>query len=329
MKKLASLLLALAMLLVSAGCGAQTPAPGGESVDMNVYVLSGPTGIGALPLRRQAEDGAALHNTYHFTMTGANDEVVAAVSSGQADVACVATNLAAALYNKTGGGVKVLAVNTLGVLYLLTLNAQIESAADLAGKTIYSPGQGANPEYVLRYVLQGNGLDPDKDVTVRFVGEGSELLTVWQSEPDAVILAPQPVATTLVMQNEGARTALDMTEEWDKVSGGESTLMMGCVIVREAFLTEHEEAVRGFLTDYAASIETAATDVEGTAQLCEAYGIIPKAALAAKAIPFCGLTYLDGDEMKAGLSGYLSVMFDAAPKSVGGALPDDGFYYGG
>lgn len=330
MKKIVSLLLALAMVFALAACGQKTePAPApAEPVDMNVYVLSGPTGIGAVNLRAKAEAGEALANNYTVTMTGANDEVVAAVSNGDADIACVATNLAATLYNKTQGGVKVLAVNTLGVLSMLTNGTELTAVADLKGKTIYSPGQGANPEYILRYVLQGNGLDPDKDVTIQFVGEGSELLSVWQSDPEAVIMAPQPVATALLMQNEGSAKAFDMTEEWNKVSGGDSTLMMGCVIVRTAFLEEHPEAVDSFLVDYAMSIEAAQTDLEGTAALCEQYGIIPKAPLAMKAIPQCGLTYVAGADMKAQLGGYLQVMFDANPKSVGGALPADDFYYG-
>ena len=330
MKKIVSLLLALAMVFALAACGQKTePAPApAEPVDMNVYVLAGPTGIGAVNLRAKAEAGEALANNYTVTMTGAHDEVVAAVSNGDADIACVATNLAATLYNKTQGGVKVLAVNTLGVLSMLTNGTELTAVADLKGKTIYSPGQGANPEYILRYVLQGNGLDPDKDVTIQFVGEGSELLSVWQSDPEAVIMAPQPVATALLMQNEGSAKAFDMTEEWNKVSGGDSTLMMGCVIVRTAFLEEHPEAVDSFLVDYAMSIEAAQTDLEGTAALCEQYGIIPKAPLAMKAIPQCGLTYVAGADMKAQLGGYLQVMFDANPKSVGGALPADDFYYG-
>ena len=362
-KKMVSLLLALALVFALAACGAkektaestqaaeteetaqtteaaeteeasETTAPETEPAqtaapaDINLYVLSGPTGIGAVNLRAKAEAGEALANRYHVTMTGANDEVVAAISNGEADIACVATNLAATLYNKTQGGVQVLAVNTLGVLSILTNGEELSSVADLAGKTIYSPGQGANPEYILRYVLQGNGIDPDADVSIQFVGEGSELLSVWENDPEAVIMAPQPVATTLLMQNEGAVSAFDMTEEWDKISGGESTLMMGCVIVRTDFLKENPEAVAGFLTDYQASIEAASADLEGTAALCEQYGIIPKAPLAMKAIPKCGLTFMSGEEMKAGLSGYLSVMFDANPKSVGGQLPGDDFYYG-
>ena len=332
-KSIVNLLLALTLALSLTACGTQantepeqpddTPAP----AEVNLYVLSGPTGIGAMNLWAAADAGET-QNTYHITMPGANDEVVAAISNGDADIAAVATNLAATLYNKTSGGVTVLAVNTLGVLSLLGNGQEIASIADLAGKTIYAPGQGANPEYILRYVLSGNGLDPDKDVTIQFVGEGSELLTVWQTDPEAVIMAPQPVATSILMQNENARTLFNMTDEWDKVSGGDSTLMMGCVIVRNEFLQENPGAVALFLQEYAASIEKAQSDVEGTAALCEQYGLIPKAALAKAAIPSCGLTFVTGAEMKSALSGYLQVMFDADPKSVGGAMPGDDFYYG-
>lgn len=331
MKRFLSLLLVLVLVLCLAACAQQDVVVGQEQterepMDVNVYVLSGPTGIGAMNLWAQADAGETF-DRYHFTMPGANDEVVAAISNGTADIACVATNLAATLYNKTDAGVICLAVNTLGVLHLLTNGEALDSIADLAGKTIYLPGQGANPEYILRYVLNGNGLDPDSDVTLSFVGEGSELMTVWQNEPTAVILAPQPVATSILMQYENAAEAFDMTEEWDKVSGGDSTLMMGCVIVRKDFCAQYPQTVKDFMEEYAASIEAAQTDAAETAQLCEKFGVIPKAALAEKAIPHCGLTYVDGDEMKAQLSGYLQVMFDADPKSVGGKLPGDDFYY--
>ena len=334
-RAIVSLLLALTLALSLTACGGQANSEPEQpetqeeltAAEINLYVLSGPTGIGAMNLWAAADAGETK-NTYHITMPGANDEVVAALSKGDADIAAVATNLAATLYNKTEGGVTVLAVNTLGVLSLLSNGQEAATVSELKGKTIYAPGQGANPEYILRYVLTGNGLDPDKDMTLRFVGEGSELLTVWQSDPEAVIMAPQPVATSILMQNENAKTLFDMTEEWGKIAGGDSTLMMGCVIVRNEFLQANPGAVELFLQEYAASIEKAQFDVEGTAALCEQYGLIPKAALAQKAIPSCGLTFVTGAEMKTGLSGYLQVMFDANPKSVGGALPGDGFYYG-
>ena len=331
MKRVLCFLLAGILLLCLTACGEQDVVAGAEqrereAIDVNIYVLSGPTGIGAMNLWAKSDSGETF-DRYHFTMPGSNDEVVAAVSNGTTDIACVATNLAATLYNKTDAGVICLAVNTLGVLHLLTNDEGLDSIADLAGKTIYLPGQGANPEYILRYVLTGNGLDPDSDVTLSFVGEGSELLTVWQSEPDAVIMAPQPVATSIRMKYENAAEAFDMTEEWDKIAGGDSTLMMGCVIVRDEFCAQYPQTVEAFMQEYAASIELAQTDVAGTAALCEQYGLIPKAALAEKAIPACGVTYMDDDAMKQQLSGYLQVMFDANPKSVGGKLPGDDFYY--
>ncbi len=328
MKKIVSMMLAALMVLSLVGCAGQMPLDEEATAEMNVYVLSGPTGIGAMNLWAKSDAGET-ENTYHFTMPAENTEVVAAISKGEADIAAVATNLAATLYNKTDSGITVLAVNTLGVLGMYTNGQSMNSIADLKGKTIYAPGQGANPEYILRYVLSENGLDPDKDVSIKFVGEGTELLTVWQTDPEAVIMAPQPLATSLLMQNEKAAKVFDMTDEWNAVSGDGSTLMMGCVIVRNEFLKEHAGAVETFMNEYQASIEAAQNDVEGTAQLCEQYGLIPKAALAQKAMGECGLCFITGEEMAQQLGGYLQVMFDADPTCVGGAMPEADFYYNG
>lgn len=327
MKKLLCILLVFVMIFAVTGCAAKVEEP--QTGKMNVYVLSGPTGIGAANLRAKSEAGKAL-NEYNFKMVSANDEIVAAISNGSADIAAVATNLAATLYNRTNGGVTVLAVNTTSVLSVLTNSAEIKSKADLMGKTIYAPGQGANPEYILRYVLKGNGIDPEKDVTIKFVADGSELPSIWAKEEnkDAIIMAPQPVATNILMKYPEAKKVFDMGEEWAKVSN-DSSLYMGCVIVRNEFLEKNEGAVKTFLKEYEESINSAISDAAATGTLCEKYGIIPKAALATKAIPACGLTYIDGAEMKKGLSGYLKVMFEANPKSVGGAIPPEEFYYAG
>ena len=323
MKTAVIVVLALALLAMGA-CGGTEP----EETATNVYVLSGPTGIGALNLWEAADAGQS-EQAYNFTLTGANDEMVAALSNGSADIAAVATNMASVLYNKTDGGITVLAVNTAGVLYVLSNGEELSSAAELVGHRIYLPGQGANPEYILRYVLEQNGLNPEEDVELCFVGEGSELLSVWAEDPQALIMAPQPVATSLLMQNESARQLLDMTAEWEAVTEDGAGLMMGCVVVRNDYLQQHPDKVRIFMEEYEASIRAAQEDVEHTAALCEGYGIIPKAALAQKAIPLCGLCYVTGAEMQEGLSGYLSIMYAANPASVGGALPGEDFYYGG
>lgn len=322
MKRLISFVLVFVFVILLAACGEKR-----ETGEMDVYVLAGPTGIGAVNLWAQSEAGESA-NTYNFKLVSENEEIIAAISKGEADIAAVATNLASSLYNKTNGEVTVLAVNTLGVLSILTNGTELSSISDLAGKTIYAPGQGANPEYILRYVLAGNGLDPDTDLTIKFVAKGDELPGVWAKDPDAVIMAPQPVATSILIKYPEAKTAFDMTEEWNKVSG-KNDLMMGCVIVRNEFLEENEGVVKTFLEEYEKSVMSASADAAATGALCEKYGIIPKAAIATKAIPHCGLTYVDGADMKAGLSSYLDVMFKANPKSVGGALPADDFYYVG
>lgn len=328
MKRQISTLLALVMLLVLTAC-----APAGSDISdapvptpINIFVLTGPTGIGAVNLWNNAEQGDGLEN-YHFTAVAAPSEIVAKVSSGEADIAAVSTNLASTLYHKTDGGVVVLAVNTLGVLTVLdNTGAKIDSMADLRGRHIVTTGQGANPEYIINYLLSKNGVDPASDVTIEFKADGSELATVWATDPEAAIIAPQPVATAIHAKYAGSSIALSLTDEWRKASP-DSELMMGCMIVRRAFLEAHPESVGDFLRDYAASVETANADPAATGELCERYGIVAQAALAQKAIPYCGLCCITGDALRDGLTGYLRVLLDAEASSVGGALPGEDFWY--
>ena len=304
----------------------EAPEAEAEPTDVNVFVLTGPTGIGAVNLWNAAEQGEGLEN-YHFAAVAAPTEIVAKISSGEADIAAVSTNLASTLYHKTEGGVVILAVNTLGVLNVLdNTGAEISSMADLKDRHIVTTGQGANPEYIINYLLRENGLDPETDVSIEFKADGSELTAVWATDPEAVIIAPQPVATAIRGKYEGSALALSLTDEWAKVSP-ESELMMGCMIVRRAFLDEHPEAVANFLTDYEASVNAANADPATTGALCEQYGIVPQAKMAQAAIPNCNLCYITGDALRTGLTGYLQVLLDADPASVGGSLPGDDFWY--
>ncbi len=324
MKKILAIILSVLLVLGLTACSSQETAT--EKGHVNMYVLSGPTGIGAANLMANAAAGKTT-NTYTVNVVDNNNEIVAAVSNGSADIAAVATNQASALYNKTGGKVTVLAVNTSSVLYMLTNGQEIASISDLRGKTIYSPGQGANPEYILKYVLRGNGINPDTDVTINFVADGSELPAVWAKDSNAVILAPQPVATVLPTKYENAKVVFNMGEEWAKLSS-DSSLLMGCVIVNNEFLKKNPETVKTFLIEYEASVNAALSDTASTAKICEENAILPlKAPVIQKAIPNCGLVFIKGEEMKTKLSGYLKVMFDANPQSIGGKLPEDGFYY--
>ncbi len=326
MKKLLALTLATLLLVSLSACGKKTPEDGKTAI--NVTAIAGPTGIGLVSLMDAQTNGTAA-NDYTFNVVSDPQQAVAAIVNKDADIAAVPTNLASTLYKKTGGNIQVLAVNTLGVLYMLENGNSIQSVADLRGKTIYTSGQGANPEYILRYVLEKNGLNPDADVTIEFVQDNDTLGTLVANGTAQVAMVPEPKATACRTQNANLRTALDMTAEWDKVSGGNSTLMMGCVIARKDFVEANPDAVKAFLKEYESSIKTVKEDVPAAAQLCVTYEIIPKAPIAQKAIPNANLTYVTGAEMKAQLSGYLNVLFNYNPAAIGDAMPADDFYYAG
>ena len=348
MKKLLCLLLAAMMLLLCVSCGtgkgddqtsdesSSQPTSESESesenetekLAVNVYVITGPTGIGAVHMWNESEEHKGTYD-YRFTAVTTPTEVVSKLSKGEADIAAIATNLAAKVYKATEKGVKVIAVNTLGVLNVLTKDGpQITSWNDLKGRKVVTTGQGANPEFIIRYLMNKNGVDPDNDLTIEYKAEGTELVTVWAKEPEAVIIAPQPVATAILKKYEGSSIAMDLTEEWKKADP-DSQLMMGCVVVRTEFLNAHPEAVEDFLSDYEKSVKAANDDPAATAELCVKYGIVAQAPVAQAAIPHCHITFVTGEEMKAGLDGYLRVLLEADASSIGGSMPDDDFYYNG
>jgi NitT/TauT family transport system substrate-binding protein len=312
----AALAALVAGVLVLTGCGALP----GQSPAVRVATLKGPTGVGMVHLMQDAA------GRYAFTVSESPDEVAAKVASGDVDIAAVPTNLAAALYAKSKGRVQMLAVNTLGVMYLVENGDTVHTMADLKGRTIYASGQGSNPEYVLRFLLAKNGLDPDKDVTIVFKSQHDEVATLVASGQAPIALLPEPFVTAVTVKNPKVRVALDLTPEWAKVVTDGSQLMMGAVIARSDFVSKNPEAVKSFLGGYEASIAKAKGDVDQTATLCEKFGIIP-AAIARRAIPRLNLTFISGEQMVTGIKGYFQVLYAANPTSVGGALPDSGFYF--
>ena len=304
---------------------AATEAPAeSEATEATLRIagLKGPTTMGLVNL--MADEVAS---SYDFTMYGAADEIVPLLVKGDLDAAAVPANLAATLYNKTNGAVEVACINTLGVLYIVENGETVNSVADLKGQTIVTTGKGATPEYVLRYVLSENGVDPDSDVTIEYCSEATEALSKVQAGEATIAMLPQPFVTSALSQVEGLRVALDMNEEWQKVAG--SKLVTGVLVVRKDAVENDPEAFASFMEGYAASVEAANSDLEGTAALCEQYGVVAKAALAQKALPQCNIVFETGDEMKTDLETYFNVLYAADPTSVGGTLPADDFYYAG
>ena len=319
-RKLISLTLALALALAMLTCAAAD-----EAAPVRVASMMGPTSMGLVKLMNADENGEARQD-YEFTLSGTANEIVPLLTRGELDIAMVPCNLASVLYNNTQGKVKVMAVNTLGVLYILESGDEIQSAKDLAGKTIYSTGMGTTPQFALNYILAQNGLDPEKDLTVEFKSEAAEVLAALTNDAASIGVLPQPYVTAALAQNDKLRVALSLTEEWDKVTE-ESRLITGVAVVRADFAEENPEAVRTFLEEYAASVEYVNANVDEAAEWIAELGIVAKAPLAKMALPACNFVYIDGEAMKTAVSGYLAVLFEQNPESVGGQLPDEAFYY--
>lgn len=299
------------------------PATRLESV--RVGTLKGPTTIGLVELMDRAEKGEA-ELPYAFAMDTA-DAFITQMASGEIDIVTIPANAAAIWYNKLQGAVKVVDINTLGVLYIVAAQDGVTSMADLAGKTLALTGKGTSPEWVLRALLAANGIAED-DVTLEYKSEATEVMQALVSGAADLALLPQPFVTAACAQNESLRVVLDMTEEWTKAKP-DSQLCTGVTVVRAAFLEEHPEAVKAFLADHAQSAAFANEHTAEAAALVAAAGIIEKAPVAEKAIPKCNIVCLSGEEMKSALSGYLKALFELEPSAVGGQLPDDGFYYVG
>ena len=340
MKKFVAWILAAVMLLSMAACAKEEPqvpettaAPVVEtteaalettaaaSVPVNVSVLNGTTGFGMANLMDDAAKGAAALD-YRFTVETDASNIVAGLVNGSVDIAALPTNAAATVYNKTQGGVQVLALNTLGVLYLVTDGSvTVESMADLAGKTVYAPAQ--NPSFIFQYLCEANGLS---DVTIdNTYAQPADLNTAVASGAVSIAVLPEPMVTVAKSKNPDLKVALDLTAEWDKVAPAGS-LVQGCVVVRKDFVLENPAAVNTFLVEYGASIADLTGDIEGTAAKIEALGIFTKAAVAAKAIPNCNVCFITGSDMQAALSEFLTIMHGVAPASVGGSIPGDDFY---
>ncbi|WP_167956950.1 ABC transporter substrate-binding protein [Anaerosporobacter faecicola] len=295
-----------------------------DSVPIKVAALKGPTAMGMVKMM----DDAKNTKSYEFQIASAVDEITPMLVKGEVDIAAVPANLASVLYNNTKGEVKVLAINTLGVLYIVENGDTVHSIADLKGKTIYASGKGATPEYSLNYILKENGIDPQKDVTIEYKSEHSECVAALASEENAIAMLPQPFVTTAQMKNESIRIAIDLNEAWAalQTEDNKSAMVTGAVVVRTEYLKQHQDQVNEFLDAYKDSVDYVNTNVEEAATMIEEQDIVP-AAVAKTALPYCNIVFIEGEEMKAKLEGYYSVLFDQNPKSVGGTLPDESFYY--
>lgn len=321
MKKVCGLLFSMILCMAFAGCGVDNTKETVDDVTVKVGGLKGPTSMGLLFMMEE-ESG----NRYDFKMATAADELLPLMVQGDLDIALVPANVASILYQKTQGGISVIDLNTLGVLYMVSGDASIDSIADLEGRTICLTGKGTTPDYVLQYLLKENNLL--EACKLEYKSEAAEVAAVLAEDVQAVGFIPQPFVTVACAQNDELRVVLSANEEWIRLQGEEGSRMVtGVTVVRKAFLEEHEEAVKLFLSEHAKSVEAINGDVQAGAALCVKAGIVAKEPIAQKAIPNCNLVCITGEEMKQALSGYLQVLHGMSPEAVGGELPGEDFYY--
>ncbi|MDL2225104.1 PhnD/SsuA/transferrin family substrate-binding protein [Eubacteriales bacterium OttesenSCG-928-M02] len=323
MKKHITLLLAILMVAVLViGCGnnanptpSQTPSTG-TTKDLDIRLIKGPSALGAVKLFGNNAYGSV-------DVIASPEEMNPKFINGEVDIAAVPPNLASVLYSKTSGGARVVAVSTLGMLYILSSDDGVQSIADLAGKTIHTAGKGAVPEYVLRSLLKKNDLTPDVDVTIQFHAEHAEVSSLAVAGQADIVLLPEPFVTSTLSKADSHAIAVDMTEAW-KEKNGDVPLVMGCVIAGKDV---SDEAIDAFLKDYEASTKFANENIDDTAKIIGDLDIMPEAVVKA-ALPRCNIVYLTGNEMKAAMVSFLTALYEEDPKSVGGSLPGDDFYYG-
>jgi NitT/TauT family transport system substrate-binding protein len=292
--------------------------------EINIAALKGPTGIGMVKLMEDSEAGNTA-NDYKFTVAGEADIISAGLIKGEFDIAAVPCNLASVLYNKTKGQIKIAGINTLGVLYIVETGNNIKTIEDLRGKTIYSTGYGTTPQYTLNYLLSLYGLDPESDLSIEYKTEATEVAAILEKTTDAIAMLPQPYVTTVMMNNDRVRIAIDIEKEWTS-QNEDSGIVTGVVVVNSEFLDNYPEAVEEFLAEYQESAKYVNNNVDSAAELVEKFGLF-KAAVAKRAIPYCNITFIRGPEMKKSVEEYLNILYNQNPDAVGGAMPDDDFYY--
>ena len=317
MKRIVAMITAAVMLFSLAAFAACSKKQ--DDTEIRIAALKGPTGMGMVKLADKQN-----YPNYTVSIEASPDALNPRIISGEVDVAAVPVNLASVLYNKLNGDISVLAVSTLGVLYVVEAGSEVNSVADLAGKTVYATGQGATPEYILNYLLDKNGVAGS--VEVNYVGEHAALATMLADGSAEIGMLPEPNVTSTLAGNDNLRIALNLTEEWNKVCSTE--LVQGVVIARKSFVNEHPEAIEQFLREYEKSSAFVNENIDEAAKLIVDVGILGNVEIAKKAIPNCNISFSKGEAMHKAVEGMLAVLFEANPKSIGGKLPDKDFYYG-
>lgn len=314
--KILCLFIVLGMMISLCSCNQKADA---TEAPFHIAALNGPTGMGIAKLMQDNNPN------YKVSLYQSPDDIVGKIVSGEIQVACVPSNLAAVLYKKTEQGILLLGTNTLGTLYMVENGESVTSLDDLKGKTIVASGKGSTPEYVLDELLLSAGIDPEKDVTINFLANHTDVVTEVVANEGTIALLPQPHVTIATTKNEKVHIALDLNEAWVNEKGAE--LPMGVIIASRAFVMNNKKQVEKFLEDYAASVKFVNENVDEAAKIILEQGILANEEVAKQAIPYCHIVYKNAVDSKADLETFYTILKNVNPQAIGGDLPGEDFYY--
>lgn len=335
MKKFSLLLVLMLVLSLFVGCSQEKtpvestpveetqPKEVKEPVNVNIAGLKGPTSIGMINLIDEKALNSDKYNV-EYIVESTPDALTGKIISGEIQISSLPTNLASVLYNKTGGALQIMALNTVGNLYIVGTD-EIASIKDLEGKTLGMSGKGVTPDFVMNYLLKQNGLE--NTVELDYALDHPTLAQTVIAEDTKVALLPQPFATQAMMKNNNVKILFDLNEEWKTTTNGESGIFTGCIVVNKEFAENNKEFVAEFLKQYEVSVNWVNENPADASVLVQKHEIMPSAALVEKAIPYCGITYKFAADEKEKINGFLKILFDSNPASVGGNLPGEDFYY--
>ncbi|WP_312815471.1 ABC transporter substrate-binding protein [Sedimentibacter sp.] len=321
MKKI-SLLLMLITVLLAAGCNKQEPV-NTEPVNVTIAGLKGPTSIGMIKMIDERALNTDKYNVSYVTES-APDALTGKIINGEIQISSVPINLAPVLYNKTGGKVQLMAVNTIGNLYIVGTD-DIESIGELEGKMLGMSAKGSTPDFAMNYLLNQNNIS-DK-VELNYAMDHATMSQSVIAEDTKVALLPQPFVTQAMIKNSNVKILVDLNEAWKAATNNTSQLYTGAVIVNKDFAENNKDFVEEFLKQYEASVKWVLENQKDASLLVEKNEIMPSAAVVEKAIPYCGIVYEPAHNVKNGLNEFYKILFDSNPASVGGKLPDEGFYF--
>lgn len=326
-KRIFALLMAAVVLFSLASCKDNTD--NGETVpeETTSYIRESKTRIAVLDgIDVLGTAKIKLSRDYAYTVTtcGSAEEIMNTVTEGKADLAALPLDLAAKLYNSTNGGVKIIAVNVLGAVHLLTGDSGVTSLADIKGKTVYATGKGGYCEYFINAVLTQNGIDPEKDVKIEYK-EQDELAALALDGTAKLCFVPEPYATRIVRENKEMKRLVDLNGLWEKSTGTKP--VQSVVIARTEYIEKNPEYIETFLFHNEVSLNYLSSEDNQGINFLSENGYFSSFDLAAATVSASNLVFMKGEDMKPLIKGTFEAFYAVDPASVGGAIPDDGIFH--